>query len=95
MASQVYFEGDFWDCILPTGPGETPATSPTKWRRVEIPRAALRFITVAAYASALPGDGQTDKAFAEERRVKTILNRSILDARRHTSSADTMQVLTR
>ncbi len=71
MADQCYFQkpngkSDFFLCIEPTIPGESPATAPAKWQLVEIP-ARLRWVLAKlAYANLLEMDGQKDKANSEK-----------------------------
>lgn len=71
MASQAYFatdgvEADFYDCIDAAAAGESPATNPEKWRRIEIPAVYEWFLVSRAASLLLPGEGQSDKARAEE-----------------------------
>lgn len=72
--TQAYFNGDFWEATELTAPGESPATTPAKWRKIEIPRIFERFLVQRAYAALLPAEGQNDKAAAEERAAQRILD---------------------
>jgi hypothetical protein len=60
--NQCYFNGDFYQCATATNAGESPATAPAKWRRVNIPQDWRWFLTQLTYAHLLELDGQTDKA---------------------------------
>lgn len=77
MPSQAYFEsggiGDVYDCVETTAPGETPITHPAKWRRVDIPAFLREAIVRKAASIVLAGEGQTDKARAEERQAEGVL----------------------
>lgn len=52
---------------------QVPESNPASWERVEFPYVLARFVRHAAYADALRGDDQTDKALAEDRRAETFL----------------------
>ena len=78
MATQVYFltdgvEGDFYDCITDAAPGESPATNPEKWRRVDIPEVFAPFVISRAVSILQVGEGQSDKARSEEKQAAQIL----------------------
>lgn len=62
---QVYFSGNFYNCITTTTAGQSPATTPAKWALVEIPWVLRPWLTQAGFASWLRGDGQTERAIAE------------------------------
>ena len=67
MANQAYFNGEFYQCVSATSPGETPLTHAAKWARVQIP-AKFRFVLARlTYARLLEMDGQKEKAQAERR----------------------------
>lgn len=95
MASQVYFQGNFWDCVEATSPGETPATAPDKWRKVEIPRDALRFVPQGAFALLLDGDGQTDKRRAAEQRASALLDEAMVVMSRNRAHPSLLSVASR
>lgn len=95
MASQVYFQGNLYDCVETTAPGETPATAPTKWRKVEFPRDCLRFIPQAALALLMESDGQTDKRNAADRRAQALLDEAMVAMARNRSHPQLMNVLSR
>lgn len=95
MASQVYFQGWFWDCVETTSPGETPATAPTKWRRVDLPRDCMRFVPQGTLALLLDGDGQGDKRLAAERRAEGLLKESVRVMSRTRAHPNTMNVIIR
>jgi hypothetical protein len=62
MDNQTYFNGDFWQCATDTSTGESPATTPAKWRKLRIPKEWRRVLAKLTFASLLELDGQTDKA---------------------------------
>lgn len=68
MSNQTYYNGDFWQCVTDTNPGETPASEPTKWRKLRIPKEWRRVLAKLTYTGLLELDGQTDKA-AEHREL--------------------------
>lgn len=95
MASQIYYQGEFYDCVIPSGPGENPTTHPANWRRVEIPRDAASFIVQKAYALLLSGDGQEDKRRQAERDASRTLEGAVLAMSRNQTQPATLRVLTR
>lgn len=63
----IYFidangHGDFYQCILPTEPGQSPTTNPECWSRVQIPKMWRKALVRLTYSNLLEMDGQTDKA---------------------------------
>jgi hypothetical protein len=74
MASQVYWNGDWFEALEATAPGESPSAFPEKWAKVEIPADLERFLIGRAYASLLPDIGQNDKAQLEDRRATAVLD---------------------
>lgn len=95
MASQIYFLGEFYDCLVPSGPGESPTTNPQNWRLVEIPRDSATFIVQQAYSLLLSADGQDDKRRAAERAADKNLADAILAMSRNRTQPNTLRVLTR
>jgi hypothetical protein len=95
MASQVYWSGNFYDCLEATSPGETPATAPAKWRKVEVPRDCLRFVPQGALGLLMDGDGQTDKRQAAERRAQMLLDEAVIAMARNRSHPALIQVVSR
>ena len=65
MPDQCYFKGNFYQCAVNTAPGESPATTPGSWRRVQIPARFRWVLAKLTYAGLLEVDGQKDKATAE------------------------------
>lgn len=68
---QVYFvypdyagTGDFYDCLSATKAGESPATSPTLWRKVELPYIFSSYLQWAIHGDWYELDGQQEKAGA-------------------------------
>jgi hypothetical protein len=64
MSDQCYFEGDFYQCTAATSAGESPASAPAKWGKVQIPAQWRWMLARLTYANLLELDGQTDKAMA-------------------------------
>lgn len=62
MASQCYYDGDFWAAVTSVAAGETPGTHPEKWQRLTIPHLFADFLALDAAARLQPGEGQLDKA---------------------------------
>lgn len=62
MATQCYYDGDFYAAIDSVAAGETPGTHPAKWQRLTIPYAFGDFLGLEAAARLQPGEGQLDKA---------------------------------
>lgn len=65
MSDQCYFNGEFYQCVADTVAGESPATAPAKWRKVQIPADWRWVLTQLTYAHLLKLDGQNEKAAAE------------------------------
>lgn len=61
MASQVYFDGDWYECVSPALPGESPSVSPEKWVKLEIPAFLEEAIVELAVGRLQMTDGQSDK----------------------------------
>lgn len=64
--SQTYFVdadgvGDFYECVSPASPGQSPATHPAKWVRIQIPEFLREAVVEAAAGRLLQVDGQSDK----------------------------------
>lgn len=69
MPDQCYFvgadgKGDFYQCLIDTVPGESPATHPEKWCKIQLPRHWRHVLATLTYAGLLEADGQTEKAAA-------------------------------
>lgn len=78
MASQAYFEGDWWVAVTATNAGESPTTHPAKWAKLQIPADFERYVVQAAYAGILPGEGLNDK-----RRQELLLADRLKEETRH------------
>lgn len=70
MPDQCYFTGangksDFYQCLTPTVPGQSPATAPANWSVIGIPARFRWVLAHLTYANLLEMDGQKDKATAE------------------------------
>jgi hypothetical protein len=70
MPSQAYFEidgvGDWYACIQATSAGESPATAPDKWVKLEIPAIFESYVVEKVTALLLVQEGQSDKRRAQE-----------------------------
>lgn len=95
MASQIFYNGEFYDCLVTSEAGQSPTTHPENWRRVEIPRDAGNFVVQRAYSLLLSGDGQEDKRRSAERAATTALQEAILAMARNRTQPNTLRVLTR
>lgn len=73
MASQAYFQGDWWQATATATAGQSPATHPSKWVRLYLPAEFERYLVQATYARLLPGEGQNDKRRQEEALAESIL----------------------
>jgi hypothetical protein len=67
VGQQIYYTtslgvGNFYDCIVTTTAGQSPATTPASWSVVQIPYIFSQHLIWAAYADLLGSDGQADKA---------------------------------
>jgi hypothetical protein len=60
------FEGDYWLVLDTTAAGESPITAPEKFSRSEIPEFLAEFIVQGARIAYLKGEGQLEKALAED-----------------------------
>jgi len=77
MASQAYYNGDWYECVSNTAAGESPATNSEKWRIMDIPAQFERYIIQAAYEKMLPGEGQTDRRRGERAGAAQILEETV------------------
>ena len=82
VGDQVYFSsatvpGNFYDCVTATSAGESPSSASAKWSIVNIPRMFEDYLSWGAYADWLTGEGQNDKAMAEDRRAQQWLAREV------------------
>lgn len=66
MADQIYFtDGDFYQCATATSAGESPTTTPAKWRKIRLLEKWRHTLAQLTYANLLRLDGQNDKAQPE------------------------------
>lgn len=96
MDNQVYFNGDFWQCVEETSAGESPTTAPTKWRRIRIPSEFRQVLKKLTYANLLELDGQTDKAAVHRGSGESLLDDLVREAAnqertRHSGSVHALQ----
>ncbi len=82
VGNQVYFSsatvaGNFYDCVATTSAGESPSSAAAKWSIVNLPRMFEDYMAYGAYVDSLTGDGQMDKARAEEARLMGWLAREV------------------
>lgn len=66
VGDQIYFtptigQGNLYTCVSAAAAGESPLTNAAKWSVVEIPKIFAGYLTWAAFAKSLTGDGQHGK----------------------------------
>ena len=64
-SSTAGYEGDYWTTNTTTLSGDSPEVAPTKWDKVEIPAFLCDFAAQGAAIARLQGEGQLEKALAE------------------------------
>lgn len=64
--NQCYFNGDFWQCVADTNPGDSPTTTPEKWVKLKLLGKWRWVLAQLTYANLLRIDGQNDKAAVEK-----------------------------
>lgn len=64
--NQCYFNGDFWQCVADTNPGDSPTTTPEKWVKLKLLGKWRWVLAQLTYANLLRLDGQNDKAAIEK-----------------------------
>jgi hypothetical protein len=62
VSDQCYFNGEFYQATQATAAGQSPATAPGKWSRVQIPARWRWLLSRLTYAHMLELDGQTEKS---------------------------------
>lgn len=72
-----YTDGDFYKCLDDTTAGQSPATHPEKWERMDFPWVLAEAVARGAYADTLVGDGQNEKRPLEEQAAWGIIFREI------------------
>lgn len=82
VGDQIYYSsattaGNFYDCASATTAGQSPDTHASKWSIVNLPRMFEDYLGWGAYVDYLTGDGQMDKARAEEARLMAWLAREV------------------
>ncbi len=70
MLDQCYFtdtagRGNYYQCAAATTPGQSPATMPASWSKIQIPANWRWVLARITYANLLEMDGQKDKAESE------------------------------
>jgi len=83
MPSVVYFvdtdgKGDWYRCISAASAGESPATHPAKWDKIDIPSAFKRYLVSRMTSICQKGDGQNDKARAELGESAALIDDAIM-----------------
>jgi hypothetical protein len=74
VANQIYFGGNFYQCVTVTSAGESPTTTAAKWRLIQIPALLRGVLRQGVYAEVLRIDGQNDKATIETNRFNSQLD---------------------
>jgi len=95
MASQCYYEGDFWDATTSVAPGESPGTHPQKWRRLTIPITFRDYLVLKALMVQLAGAGQHEKAIGMRRNVEDALEEAVIREARTNGNGLGIQAFTR
>lgn len=74
LAGDVRYRANTGDCYiaLAANVGQVPEQTAAYWRKQPVPALLASYLKQGAYANALRGDGQTDKALAED-KVTTLL----------------------
>lgn len=78
VRNQMYYtdpsgHGNFFNCLAPSTPNQNPTSNPANWSEVELPYTFRQYLIQGGYADWLRGDGQTDKATAEETIAEQML----------------------
>jgi len=90
MATQAYWQGDWYEATDTTAAGESPTQFPDKWRKIEIPQKFRRFITERAAATVLEVVGQNDKAtISAGRAIDSLMQTAVGEAQTDNCNADT------
>jgi len=95
MASQCYYDGDFWDATQAVAPGESPGTHPQKWRRLTLPLAFREYLTLKSVAVLMAGLGQQEKALGMRGVVDDSMQEAIIREARTNGRGLQPQVFTR
>ena len=79
---QVYFTdsdgtSDFYKCIAAASAGDTPATDPDKWSKLQIPDSLFWPTMLNAFGDWLVSDGQSEKAALHYRMAQGRLDDAI------------------
>lgn len=74
MPDQCFHAGDFWYAVAQTTPGQSPATNPELWRRIEIPARWRSVLGRKMEARLQRSEGQQDKAAAAERLADGLMD---------------------
>lgn len=88
MASQVYFSGDWYECVTATNAGESPATHPAKWSKLPMPAFFSTAVVARAAAFLQEEEGQLDKALRSHGLATDLLDKAIF---RHRDAGDAVQ----
>ena len=94
-SSQVYFEGDFWNCIATSTAGQSPTAKPAQWSRISIPSTWRTVLAQYALARLLEGDGNSDKAVIVRAKADSMLNDMRETVAHSRGRRPTLQVTTR
>lgn len=94
MASQCYYDGDFWAATEDVSAGETPSAS-SKWRRLEIPAQFERVLILSAVSQVEMHRGQHEKSSLVVQQAAEALDLAIVEEARTHSRSHQPQVFTR
>ncbi len=77
MSDQAYFNGEYYQCATATSAGESPTTTPAKWRRIQIPKDWRLTLARLTYGHLLELDGQKDKSRMELGAAREMLDEKV------------------
>lgn len=66
-------KGNFYNCVIPTVPGESPATHPSKWDKVQIPYVFGSYIAWGSTANWFISEGMVQEGAAVEAKAREAL----------------------
>lgn len=97
MASQAYFQGDFWECVSAAAAGESPATHPAKWNLLALPEEWLPYLEEESVAFVMQALGRplVEQVLPQRRVAGAALDLLALNYHREHGAGRPIQVFTR